>query len=285
MSAPATARPRRSQSRARTVRQATYQVPAATQQVLARHDLAMRHQQYEIAGRLESAILDDGRRIEFLKQGPTLAYSDGELLVLNDWQGLPDLRTLSNELCPDCLAACDECEGKGKRKCQLTGCGGSGRLLRAGVKRKDMHKLPTCPRCNGKGKATCDLCRGSGKMATGKQDGSLDANALDCASCGGQKRKATSTAQTFSLFAIGRLGTLVALGPIQCFVVRRPGRREEGGGIQVMKVLPDADGNLSALLVQPSSGSSDGSPGSRAWIVGGRPQFGEVSVSTRYARD
>jgi|SRR5579884_1988231 len=292
MTTAATARsrsPRRSQSRARTVRQATLAVPPSIQEALARQEIALRHQEYEVLGRLETVILDQARRMEFLKEGPTLAFAAGDLLVLNDWQGLPPLRSLSNDLCPACQAPCDECDGKGKRACQLTGCGGRGRVFVAGRKPKD---LPVCGRCQGTGKAPCDLCRGSGSMATGKQlpagQGwdeltSEARNALpDCSSCGGMRRAAQVTPQTFAPFALGRMGGLIALGPIQCLVLRRPGRREEGGGIQVMKMLPDHDGNCALLLVEPSAASSDGSPGSRAWLVGGRPQFTDVGPSARY---
>jgi hypothetical protein len=137
--------------------------------------------EYAAIGRIMQIHTPAGA-IDFRLRGPAFGrLNDGTLDMLEAWPGPPVILRSTNDLCPACLTKCDECK-RGKRICsygnQLQTCGGSGKI-------KIGKKRTTCASCAGTGKVECRLCNATGKMSTGKLNGSLLRSAPNCPECEG----------------------------------------------------------------------------------------------------
>lgn len=124
-------------------------------------------------------------------KGPAMGrLNDGTLDVVQPWPGLLPKIQSTEEMCPSCLAKCDECDGSGKHICSYGSaaqvCGGSGKVPDgekpcACVKGKArpnpqcqkcggrgaIAQFKKCAACDGSGKVSCPPCKGTGKMSTG----------------------------------------------------------------------------------------------------------------------
>ncbi|MCU1284476.1 MAG: hypothetical protein JWO13_826 [Acidobacteriales bacterium] len=252
-------------------------------------DSSVRTGRYEILGRVAVMQTDRGS-IEYRGTGPMLAKqldddgnATGQLLCLNEWPGaLPDLRDSIGKPCSSCLATCDECEA-GKRPC--INCGGNGKTFikriecpdcAAKIGRFDINcetcrgsgavvDPQDCKACEGSGKIACTLCLGTGKMSTGKKDGSTERGATECEACEGNKREATMKPQPFINFLHGRLENMPALGPIRKMVLQNA-TPDPDKLMLVIDVMPDVEGNLTVMLLK------DVKAGSPMYLYGGRVQ-------------
>ena len=66
---------------------------------------------YEPLGRIIQIQTSAGW-LQFRNRGPAIArLADGCIDITEPWPGLKDHTEATQELCPDCLAMCDECRG------------------------------------------------------------------------------------------------------------------------------------------------------------------------------
>lgn len=254
---------------------------------LAAMDGAIRTGAYRLLGRIFVMEMQRGT-VEYRGDGPMVAQANpgadlasGTLLILDPWQGFPNLHDAGNELCPKCQATCDECKA-GKRPC--VACGGAGV---SNAKRKtcaakgcavekgrtnlacttcggrgDVIDPQKCVTCEGSGKADCGLCQGTGKMSTGKEDGSTKRDAKECTECDGSRRKRGEREQAWTKHLNGRMDSKIVLGPITRIVVHNAGGDEKL--MLPIAVDPDQDGQNTVLLLDNVK------PGSKMWFLGGR---------------
>ncbi|HKW76192.1 MAG TPA: hypothetical protein VJN64_11760 [Terriglobales bacterium] len=177
--------------------------------------------------------------LDFRAKGPAIGrLGDGSLDLVDLWPGVPPRYDVTQELCPACLDKCDECK-RGKRKCNQGrhSCGGSGKVKTgekpcACVKRRKranpnckkcngygaLPVMSACKTCDGTGKVKCPLCRGTGKMSTGRKDGSTDRHAASCADCQGYGRKLEAVDQDLAKH-LSDSGEYKVLGPIRGLLV------------------------------------------------------------------
>jgi|GEM_PF-1653036 len=243
--------------------------------IFARRDAAVKRGEFDLLGRIYLVRTERGD-IDFGKDGPFLAKLDpgGELALMNEWKGFPDIVTATHELCPDCQAKCLSCDGEGHRLCMGLNCGGAGRMILGyeqcpapGCARetgkanrgceqcegsgKVVGQTAECPSCKGTKKQSCPLCRGTGRMSTGRKDGApSDSNAPYCASCNGIGRKLEREPQAWNDYVLGTMEGFTVLGPIHEILLRADVCRDAKQSIELASILPDADGNLGALLVK-----------------------------------
>jgi hypothetical protein len=268
------------------------------EQSLDRQRELILQREYQVLGTIDFiwVVREEGLiKMDYRKSGPNLGFNPetGDFLLLTAWQGLPDLAQQSHP-CQACLGTCGDCNGKGKKPCTLTGCAGSGHLkvkfglcpgcLGGSLKRTN----PKCRLCNGRGEvpqpekckgcdenglAACAPCRGLGKVSTGRADGKTDGYdpALQqfvtvpaCRECGGTGRKVQTEPQNWKQFINGRLGSRIAIGPIQRIVWHTLG---VGSVFQQCHISPDNGGNLMVLLLDGED------PGAKQYLVGGIPQI------------
>jgi hypothetical protein len=206
-----------------------------------------------------------------------------QLIVTSPWQGLPAKWDDSEEFCPDCLADCDVCQGRGSKVCEGYQCGGSGKVptpmepcpatgcvLETGAinvqcewcrGRGYITRTKDCPTCNGSGQMVCSSCRGTKRRPTGNKGGSLNWRDPACESCGGSKFKHTEIPQRIEDFTNARIGSMIALGPIVRFAIESVG----GSGVppQVYDVEPDQNNQGLVLLLESDR------PGAGAFLIGG----------------
>jgi hypothetical protein len=230
--------------------------------------------------------------MDFRKNGPRLALNDdtGDLLLVNNWAGLPDRLDGNNAaLCQACMASCPPCNGTGKTRCVIAGCAGSGYVKSKYVPcpnclgSSSQKTDPGCERCGGRGEvpdpvkcvgcdengmSQCARCKGEGKVPTGRKGGSTDYDDPRCPKCNAMCRMVGSQPQPWQQFVNGRLqvdqGQMLALGPISRIVYHTTG---EGARFGAVKVDPDRGGNLMVLLLEGEA------VGSRQYLVGGNPQI------------
>jgi len=245
---------------------------------LAKRDAAFRRGEYEILGQLMLLRTERGD-IDYRQNGPYLARLTGtrrqELVLMNEWKGFPDMVSLLNERCPDCLAPCTSCDATGKRLCMGMNCGGEGRMIlgweacdadgcakQTGKAKFDCAKCQgqgrtvgqtaECPQCKGEKFVTCPLCAGSGQMATGREGGKSrdDDSAKTCGTCAGTGRKLLAEPQDWKEFELGELEGFTVLGPISSFVMRADVCRDKDRGLEMGEIYADEFGNVAALLVK-----------------------------------
>jgi hypothetical protein len=252
--------------------------------------------QFEYLGRV-IALLSPQGGMQFDRKGPHIgvARGTGQIVFLDPWGGVPDIRLPQEKACPDCAAPCDECE-KGTRTCTLYGCGGTGvRKLKqvecpkcVGVTGSFSLKCKECkgagqvfleepcPACE-KGRAKCPLCFGSGTRGLGTLNGSKDRNSPSCPTCEGQCRAFISQPQPLDPFVLGVQEGFTLVGPIIKAVVHQqaagnmgPNQRkmylQPGGAsasFHTVEIAPDAHGNLLALMLP------DTKPGNPVYGIGG----------------
>jgi hypothetical protein len=278
--------------------------------------LDVRHQaeqrgHYEPLGRLLSLITEHGA-IQFPIEngegtGPDIAAllkpeSEGAagvppvadmntLLVLGVWSGLPPIRHDSSTPCPKCRAACDSCDGSGKKQCQGFGCGGqgwvpgkwvlcpaencSGKTGKINPEGCDtchgagqITEQNECQMCNGTKVMKCPRCKGSGKIATGYKGGSMPG--FDqakqrtvvppvCSSCKGSAVYEGFEPQDIEKFTnavlVGGRSAYRVLGPITSFCISD----FRGRHTRIFDVVPDVVGDIAVLLVGAN----------KAYMVGG----------------
>lgn len=220
---------------------------------------------YEPLGRLiqmQISTGDDAKWIEFRRRnkGPSIGrLSDGSIDLVDPWPGLDDRLEATLDLCPDCLAPCDECGETGRRLC--TQCGGA-KEVKAGEEPCDCVKekgqfdaactkcrgggsLPVmepCDRCEvdgvSTGKMQCPECLGGGKMSTGHLNGALPTRRGPvCPSCEGYGRALKRTAQELNA---REFAGAYWLGPIMGFMVKPIGEQREP---ETWIASADAQGN------------------------------------------
>jgi hypothetical protein len=219
----------------------------------------MRRGLYDVLGTIALAQTANGK-INFKQSGPTLALPKGEIgkpweevdfstpLIVSPWEGkLPDVLDTKGKLdepCPDCLASCDDCKGKGRIVCNWAGCAGGGQINTKIIEcpaagcAKDTgkanpdcqacggsgmgHARNKCRGCQGTGEIACPRCAGTGKYPTGNRRGSKDWRQPACKSCNGNGRKTQTVAQDWRKFADAIVeGKYLALGPISHLHVER----------------------------------------------------------------
>jgi len=234
-------------------------------------------------------------KMDYRKSGPKLAYNTdtGDFLLLSSWQALPDLPLPDAQPCTACLAECGDCKGKGVKPCTLAGCAGTGYVKNVyvpcpkclGSEKKKTN--PKCGECNGrgevpdpvkckgcdeKGMAKCARCDGKGKVPTGREGGQEDAldtatsfwkPAPRCQACNGLGRVVRTKAQDWSKFVHGRIGNMLAIGPI----TRILWHTLDSGKFQSCEISPDSGGNLMVLLLESDQ------LGAKQYLVGGVPQI------------
>lgn len=262
--------------------------------IFAERDRLVRRGDYEIQGQLLFVRTENGD-IDFGKNGPFVGkLQTGELVLLDEWRGLPDLHSLTTELCDDCRHDCDACDAKGKRLCMHMHCGGEGRLILSydpcpapgcvratGKAKRDCPQCggggqvpgqtQPCPECKGTKQQTCPQCQGSGRMATGRLNGAaipkIGEPAIPyCATCNGTGRKLKREKQDFKEYVLGELEGFTCLGPINGLVWKADQMRDPEQGFEMCRIEPDKSGNLAALLVMKPQ-----QIGQPMYLLGGRP--------------
>lgn len=222
--------------------------------------------------------------------GPTIGYvTDQEknpdpqkLVVLTEWNGLPDLNDKTEEFCPDCLADCPICNATGQKICEglncggrgwtpgpLVDCDGAGCLKDSGKFNPEckkcggfgqLHPQLECKVCKGTGKMICSYCKGKTRYATGIKGGSTDFMVGRCPSCQGTQRMMRVQQQSLethinALLPDPKKGPIVAVGPIFSYVVDLTEEQREAIGtpLKIFDVNPDAAGDRMFLLIDSSS--------------------------------
>ena len=263
-------------------------VPVDLQNFLHRLRDVVRSRQYRILGRLSRVQIarpDGVKVLDFRKTGPVIGFQNNteQLVVVTQWAGIPSKWDDTDTFCPDCLAACDVCNGAGKKACEAFQCGGSGKVplptipcpapgcvaekgkikAKCKVCRVTWNKVPMgeCRVCAGSGKAECSSCRGTGKRPTGIEAGSYDRRKPACTRCRGSRFDHKEIPQPIAHFLDTRIGPMLSLGPIVRFVVESVGG--EGTPPQVFDVEADNTGRHLVILLESEQ------PGSSAFMIGG----------------
>jgi hypothetical protein len=276
----------------RSKREAKQQDSAIADFITLRAGMVQR-MEYEPLGRLIQIRTQAGW-IEFRRnQGPAVGrLSDGSIDLLDPWPVLKDHVEATQELCPDCLAPCDECgDGEdgsqtGLRLC--TQCGGA-KEVKAGEKPCGCTKgarlgaidpacrecrgggsLPVmkpCPRCaefpansEGKGQMQCPECLGTKKMSTGHLNGALPTRSgAICPTCEGYGKKLKRTVQDLEKHLVHEPADY--LGPITAFLIKPIGEQREP---EPWTCSADGDGRYLYLVSKENF-----APGTRAAFLGG----------------
>jgi hypothetical protein len=217
-----------------------------TAQFLALRAGMVQRMDYEPLGRLIQIQTKAGW-LEFRRnEGPTIGrLTDGSIDLLLPWPGLKDHLETTQDLCPDCLAPCDECGETGFRLC--TRCGGAREVVfcyvpckacgrqtatGAGCPECDGSKpgpeKMICPLCEGSARIKCPECLGGGKMSTGYANGApYSRRGAICPTCESYGKKLKRTPQDLSKHVVEQDGTQY-LGPVLAFLIK-PTRNEATG--------------------------------------------------------
>lgn len=222
--------------------------------------------------------------------GPTIGYvlnadntaDDQKLVVLTEWDGLPDLHDKLPEQCPDCLRDCDVCGASGEKVCEGVGCGGNGWrpgpfvdcpgtdcMVQTGKFNPvcavcrgfgQIADKVTCEMCGGKKTIKCSRCRGTGKYSTGLIGGQTDYLQPRCKTCNGEQRAIKVIHQVLedhinALLPDPARGPYIAIGPIFMFAVDLTTERfqETGTPVRIFDVSADAAGDHMFLVIDSSS--------------------------------
>lgn len=238
-------RPKKTQSEAK---------PSAVAKLISDRAGMVQRLEYEPLGRLiqmQISTSNDTKWIEFRRRnkGPSIGrLGDGNVDLIDPWPGLDDRLESTLELCPDCLAPCDECGETGRRLCTL--CGGAKEVKAAEepcfcVRGRGKFD-PGCDTCRGSGsvpvmkpcercevdgtstgKMECPECLGGGKMSTGHLNGALPTRrGAVCPSCEGYGRKLNRIPQDLGSLVVEHQGAYY-LGPIMGFMVKPIGEQRE----------------------------------------------------------
>lgn len=278
-------------------------------EIFALRDRYVRRGDYQLLGRLLFFHTVEAKGVDYGKVGPAIAMlteaagdQAGALVVLDPWQGLPDIvrpqatgellpeggRALcADDLCDSCRTTCTDCGGTGHRLCTHKDCGGLGYLetnpiAGPGLRRRWlrlMHRLKAqkCPECHGQklhGRSVrpCIRCQGSGQMPTGRKDRKPESIGLSmpeellCPECRGNGRKLEHLPQSWVRYVAGQLEEYFALGPIASMMLRNlPG---DPGGFVAINFSTDAEGNHPVIcLADPKL------YGQSMYIFGGRARI------------
>ncbi len=210
--------------------------------------------------------------IERNDSGEAVRVSETEIVIVNAWQGLPNVRINTDKPCQECLAHCDVCvsngESTGRKTCERCGgrkkiagpsvaCDADGCTEKAGRFNPECTKcfgsgmivpLVDCPGCEGKGDQICPQCRGAKMYATGNQGGATDWRSPTCQHCRGTRFEGSEVQQIEADYTnwTGE-NNLRAIGPITRFVVEPVG----GAGIppRMFDVDQDTGGNYMTLVL------------------------------------
>ncbi len=201
-------------------------------------------------------------------KGEVVRVSESELVIVNAWQGLPNVRVNTEEPCQACLTDCDICATSGRKTCERCGgarkingpsepCDADGCTKENGRYNPDCFKcrgagmiipLVSCPGCEGEGTQVCPQCRGNKKYATGNKSGATDWRAPSCEVCNGTRFAGEDVEQLEADFTNwqGSAGWR-ALGPITRFIVESVG----GAGTppRMFDVDQDTGGNYMTLVL------------------------------------
>jgi hypothetical protein len=249
--------------------------------------------EYEPLGRLIQIRTQAGW-IEFRRnQGPSIGrLTDGSIELLDPWPVLKDHVEATQELCPECLAPCDECFSKptpilvagvnvtvepGRRLCMT--CGGAKEVKTAEKPCSCVERLgafdpactecrgggslpvmTACARCQGEGQTTCPECQGTAQMSTGHLNGApATRSGAVCPACEGYGKKLNRTVQNLELHMLHDPADY--LGPITAFLIKPIGEQREP---EPWSCSADGDGRYLYLVSQDNF-----APGTRAAFLGG----------------
>lgn len=285
-------------------------MPSAIEQtvetIIATQRRAIASQKFDVIGPAVQMQVDGKGLMNFGRMAPVIGSSIPEtyggavaLLLLGDWNGLPDLfepalnAQKQAKPCKRCLVPCDLCpdpktkKPAGTRPCNFTGCGGRGTIIadnrackackgKGRVKGRSCKPcggagvVPNhqpCPGCKGEKVVTCPGCLGTKQMSSGGIDdrgkGSTARDSKECPACRGQKHELKITPQPWQNFVQGRLGSRLVFGPISRIVYRDPNDPKMKNRIKVIEINPDAEDRRMTLLLDSPE------PGSRGYFVGG----------------
>ena len=228
--------------------------------------------------------------INQLPSGPTIGYvtdlengaDPQKLVVLTEWNGLPDLIEKTEEFCTACLADCFICGTVGTKICEGVNCGGRGWtpgpsencsapgcLKETGKFKADCETCGgsglvappvACIMCKGAGTIVCPLCKGQTRYSTGIKGGSTDFMQGRCPECNGQQRKVNVKPQRLedhinALLPDPKAGPIAAIGPIFSFIVDLTEEQREAIGtpVKIFDIKPDGAGDSMFLLIDSSS--------------------------------
>lgn len=240
--------------------------------------------EYEGLGRMLQIQTKAGW-IEFRRNmGPTIGRLSDGIDLIDPWPELKDRIAVTSELCPDCLAPCDECGATGFRLCTL--CGGAGKTKAAEEACECVKAAgafdPGCKICKGLGSVPrliectrcvksadnkngwlmkCPECQGTTRMSTGHKGGALPTrNGEVCATCEGYGKELKRAPQDLTQHIIQMDGAAY-LGPILGFLIKPIGEEREP---QPWKC--SADGQQRELFIVSKTNFARGT---RAAVVGG----------------
>lgn len=210
----------------------------------------VRRGQYELIGTIGTIQTEHGAiRFEY-QSGPAIGRLESaldELVFTAAWEGLPDLRTVTNEPCQACLRDCDVCDAAGQKLCEGQGC----------------RENRNCDMCRDTRLMVCPQCRGTKKFATGITGGGTTFKDGKCPECRGLKFQSTGKPQDVKQFVNpgSDLGDITVIGPITALVIDNlPG---EAKPQFVFDVQRDLEGDYMHLLLEPTPVVT------RAYLIGG----------------